>query len=155
MKKAKAQKKIAILGVGNLLLKDEGVGIHVVEVLKKLNLPKEVELLDGATLGIDLVYLMEGKDKLIIIDAVKTEAKPGTIFKFSPEDIKEKKQAKLSLHQVGLLEALELNEVRNNKTPEIVIFGIQPQAVDWGMEPTSLIQEKIPEIIELVVKELS
>ena len=154
MKKTKQAQKVAVVGIGNLLLKDEGIGIHVVEILKKANLSKEVELIDGATLGLDLLYLMEGKDKVIIVDAIDANAKPGTIFKFSPQDIKDKEKTKLSLHQVGLLEVLELNEVRSERTPEIVVFGIQPQEIDWGMEPTPLIQEKIPKLVNLVIEEL-
>ena len=155
MKKTKQAQKVAVVGIGNLLLKDEGIGIHVVEILKKANLSKEVELIDGATLGLDLLYLMEGKDKVIIVDAIDANAKPGTIFKFSPQDIKDKKKTKLSLHQVGLLEVLELNEVRSERTPEIVVFGIQPQEIDWGMEPTPLIQKKIPKLVDLVIEELN
>lgn len=149
-------KKIAILGIGNTLLKDEGIGIHVIEKMQSLNLPNNVELIDGGTLGPDLIDFIENKDKVIIIDAVEFNQKPGTILKFSPEDFKAGQVKELSLHEVGLTEALDLvKKFNKTKFPkEILIIGIQPKKIDWGMKPTDLLKNKVPEIIEIILKEL-
>ena len=73
--------KICVVGLGNLLLKDEGVGVHAVEALKgKYDFPEEVCLLDGGTLGLDLLHLIEGMDRVLFVDAVDLKREPGTIW---------------------------------------------------------------------------
>ncbi|HVP37397.1 MAG TPA: hydrogenase maturation protease, partial [Terriglobales bacterium] len=95
-------KKILVVGIGNLLLTDEGVGVHVIQELSKLKLPEGVELADIGTASFDLLTFMEGKDKVIIIDALVSDDKPGTLYHLSPEDLISGKSVLLtSLHQFG------------------------------------------------------
>ncbi len=148
------KKQIVILGVGNILLKDEGIGVCVAKEMEKLKLPDNVRVLDGGTLGIDLLNLIEDADKLIIIDAVKTGAEPGAIFRFRPEDIETiTKAPKTSLHQIDLYETLKIAKLME-KYPETIVIGIQPKTMEWGMELTPELSEKIPEIIKCVLEEL-
>ena len=94
-------KKIMVLGVGNILLRDEGAGVRVVEWLDaRYSFPENVELVDGATAGLDLLPIMEGVDHVIIVDTVKTDEPPGSIFRFTPQDINKKVPYKTSLHQI-------------------------------------------------------
>lgn len=149
------EKKVVILGVGNLLLHDEGVGIHVIqELIARYTFGKQVQLIDGGTLGIDLLPFIQEADHLIIIDAVDAGSRPGSIFRFTPCGLAPDTLPKLSLHQASLFEVLRLAEVLGY-CPETVVIGIQPQEIaPWGLELTPVVQQKIPEIIKLVLDEL-
>lgn len=107
-------KKILIAGIGNLLLTDEGAGVHIIRELSKRKLPDNVELVDIGTASFDLLTFMEGKDKVIIIDAIAVDDEPGTLYKLSPDDIISGKQKLLtSLHQFGIPEVL--NSMRQKR----------------------------------------
>ena len=149
------EKKVMVLGVGNILLRDEGVGVRVIERLKaSYEFPPEVELMDGGTAGLDLMPFMEGYKHVIIVDTLKTTEPPGSIFRFTPEDIDIKVPYKTSLHQIGMVEVFAIAEALGKKI-EAVIIGIQPEDMsDWGLELTQTIEAKIPELMELVLKEL-
>jgi len=147
--------RVMVLGVGNILLKDEGVGVHVVERLREsYTFTPEIELLDGGTAGFDLLAFVDGVKHLIIVDTVKTSEPPGSIFRFTPADINIKVPYKTSLHQVGMVEVFAVAEALGKKI-EAVIIGIQPEDMSgWGLEMTDTIQAKVPELISFVLKEL-
>lgn len=147
--------RIIVLGVGNILLRDEGVGVRVIERLQEsYSFPDNVELMDGATAGLDLLPFMEGASRVIIVDTVKTSEPPGSIFRFTPDDIDRKVPYKTSLHQIGMVEVFAIAEALGKKM-EAVIIGIQPEDMDsWGLELTPTIEAKIPELMEQVIKEL-
>jgi len=156
-------RRILILGLGNILLKDEGVGVHVVGELQEQNLPGNVEVIDGGTAGLDILLLQEGLDKLVVIDALRAGDKPGTIYKLTVKvDGKEKltqvlsrtERPKISLHQIGLLDALAVAERMNCAPKEIVIIGVEPGEVDCGLELTDEVKKRIPEIVNAVLKEI-
>ena len=146
---------ILILGIGNLLLKDEGVGVHVVERLKEMQLPDNVEVLDGGTAGLDLVDFIEGRRKLIVVDAVNADEKPGSIFRLTEENLDIKPKAIMSFHDIDFLDALHMSQVMNSKPEEVVVIGIQPKDMSGGLELSPEIEERIPDIIKLVMKELN
>ena len=146
---------ILILGVGNTIQADDGIGVYVIKEMKKISLPQGMELLDGGTAGPDLIKHIEGRQKLIVIDAVKGGKEPGTIFRFTPEDIGLLPGRIDSLHQVGLFELLEMAELTGAKPQEVVIFGIEPQSIEWGLEPTKILKEKVPRVIEMIIEEVS
>lgn len=148
-------KRIVILGVGNILLKDEGVGVHVIERLREdYRLPPSVALVDGGTLGLQLLGTVAEADHLIVVDAVKNGRLPGTLYRFKPGEMPTRLNYKHSLHQVDLLEALTVSQFIGN-TPETVIIGVEPEDTSpWGTELTPAVQEKVPELMHLVLKEL-
>lgn len=148
-------KRIVILGIGNILLKDEGVGVRVIERLgKDYRFPPIVALVDGGTLGLKLLGTIAGADYLIVVDAVKNGRHPGTLYRFEPTDIPTRVQYKDSFHQVDLLEVLTLSQYIGNR-PETVIIGVEPEDISpWGMELTPTVQKKVPELMHLVLKEL-
>jgi hydrogenase maturation protease len=150
------KKKILIAGIGNLLFTDEGVGVHIIRQLSKKNLPEGVELADLGTATFDLTRLMDGKDKVIIIDAVISDDPPGTVYRFTADDLKaSKRRLSTSLHQFGLLEALE-SAAQTGIRPEVVIFGIT--AKDYQTPSTELsaeLKESVPRIVETILKEIS
>ncbi|UCF81265.1 MAG: hydrogenase maturation protease [Acidobacteriota bacterium] len=146
-----AQPRTVVMGAGNILLKDEGVGIHVIRALKKDGaLPPNVEVVDCGTAALDALQSLADVDKLIVVDAVRGGDEPGAIYRFSPEDIFEKRSESLSLHQLGLLEALKMAGMLGTVPKEIVIVGIQPEDVSPGLEPSPEIKRRIPEAVEVI-----
>jgi hydrogenase maturation protease len=147
-------KKVMVLGVGNQLMTDEGLGPYVITELQKEQWPENVELIEGGTAGLEILYLIEGVDFLIIVDAIDARTDPGSIFKFKPNDISVfPEEFGFSFHQVGLFEVLQMAMVME-KLPETIIFGMQPRSLDWGMELSPEVQTKIPELIKLVKEEI-
>jgi len=148
--------KIAILGVGNTLLKDEGIGVRVVRQLENdYTFPPGITLIDGGTDGPHLTSLMADFDEIIVIDAVEGGETPGTLYRFTLDQISFDIPTHLSIHEMGVLEALK--EVRLlGKEPIVNFIGVEPKDISpWGMELSPVVEEKVPEIITLVMKELS
>ncbi len=156
-------RRVLLLGLGNILLKDEGIGVHVVEELQKQRLPGNVEVMDGGTAGLDVLLSAIGVDKLVVIDALRAGKEPGTIYKLKLKAeekerltliFSQEKQSKISLHQVGLLDALSAAEKINCAPEEVVIIGVEPAEVDCGLELTGQVKQRVPEIIEKVLEEI-
>jgi hydrogenase maturation protease len=147
---------ILILGVGNLLLGDEGVGIHAVRRLGERPVPPRVDRLDGGTAGVDLLGLMEGYEKVVIIDAVDAGEEPGTIFRFTPEDVASGSAGlALSLHQTEVLEILKLGSYVGQDLPPVVIFGVQPAAMDWSTSLSPTVEQQMESLLDAVRSEMS
>lgn len=156
-----SNKHVLVLGLGNILLRDEGIGVRVVEQLQKQSLPSNIDVIDGGTASLDVLLLAQNIDKLVIIDALKAGNKPGSIYKasFDASQRKEIENAfehdcKISLHQMGLIDALAAAEKTNCAPKEIVIIGVEPQEIDYGLELTDEVKKKIPEIVSIVLKEI-
>jgi hydrogenase maturation protease len=146
--------KIVILGVGSLLLSDEGVGVHVANELMKMDLPAEVSVVEGGTDGFRLLNVITEADRLIVIDAVKGGAEPGSIYRFDIDEVRNCPPGfKTSVHQIGILEVIDLSGLIG-KTPHTTVIGIEPKSLEMGMELTHEIKSKIPRIIELIFEEL-
>jgi hydrogenase maturation protease len=167
-------KPYLVLGIGNLLLKDEGVGVHVIRAIEArvaagdLALPEGVEVCDGGTLGMDLLDLIEDRRKVIVVDAVEADAAPATVWRFTAEDLARLRQgeaplrrgearreaADLSLHQLGLFEMLAMAR-RLGRTPDVVvIFGIVPKDMSPGLELSAEVAAVVPEVIRRVLLEM-
>ncbi len=142
-----------MIGVGNLLLKDEGVGIHVANALQRANIAHDVEIIDGGT-SPDLIAYTEAGDKLIIIDAAEAGGEPGTVYRFHPADLTRADVGLFSAHDLGVEPSLKLMALIGNEPKEIVIIGIEPKEIDWGTELSDELQQKLPEIIRVVLKEI-
>jgi hydrogenase maturation protease len=146
--------RIVVIGVGNLLLKDEGIGIHVVKALQDIDLPKDITLIDGGT-SPDLIAYTRVGDKMIIIDAAKTGGEPGAIYRFMPDDLAAGKRALSSVHDLGVAENLELMALTGNEPSEVVIIGIEPKDIGWGTELSPELQKRLPDIVKIVLKEIN
>jgi hydrogenase maturation protease len=151
----KNEKQIMVLGVGNLIFTDEGVGIHVIRKLEeRYGFPENVSIQDGGVLGINLLGVISAADHLIVVDAVKNGGKPGDLHRLEGKEIPKRILAKNSLHQVDLLEALTLCQALD-KVPETVILGVEPKDIESvGLELTPPVQEKMDSLLEMVLKEL-
>jgi len=149
------EKHIMVLGVGNLLFTDEGVGIHAVKtLLERYEFSQNVSIEDGGVLGINLLGIISEADELIVVDAIRNGGAPGTLHRLEGDDIPKRILAKNSLHQVDLLEALTLCQALD-KVPETVIVGVEPEDIETlGLELTPPVQEKIGDLIAMVLREL-
>ena len=145
---------IVILGVGNLLLSDEGVGVHVAHKLMEMELPAGVEVIEGGTDGFRLMNVVTEADRLIVVDAVKGGSPPGSIYRFDIKDAPSSPDVyKTSVHQIGILEIVHLSELIG-QTPETTVIGVEPKSLEMGMALSPEVQEKIPKIIELILEEV-
>ena len=151
---ARTRAPILVLGVGNILLSDEGVGVRVVEVLQRMKLPVGVEVLDGGTASMALLDSLSNRDGVIVVDAVKGNHDPGTIYRFTPADMNAQKEIVTSLHQVDLLDALAQVEFLGRAPHDVVLYGIEPKNIGLGLELTPEVEAAIPRVIELVHSEL-
>ena len=147
------QMKTLVLGLGNPILSDDGVGIRIANNIK--NLCKNVEVVEASAAGFRVIDEIIGYDKLIIIDSIKTgEAEPGTLHKFNADDFKKTLHLS-SPHDVSLFEAFEIMETQNEKLPtQIDIYAIEVEDnLTFSERCTEKVEEAIPEIVEEIINE--
>ncbi|ROQ89525.1 HyaD/HybD family hydrogenase maturation endopeptidase [Desulfosoma caldarium] len=150
-----APQKILVLGVGNVLLKDEGLGVHLVRRLEAAyDFSENVRLMDGGTLGLRLLDPIAQADHVIVIDAVQRGADPGTVQKMSADDLSKKVTFKNSIHQLDLVETLAYAEVLGQR-PTCVIVGMEPLDIEpWGITLTPPVAANMKELEVLVLEEI-
>ncbi|MCS6907887.1 MAG: hydrogenase maturation protease [Anaerolineales bacterium] len=144
-----------ILGIGNPLYGDDGLGVRVAEILAKEKLPAGVVVEVAALDGVDLILRMEGWKRVILIDAVQMGKRPGTWHCFKPEEVRLIAEGQgFSLHEIGLASALELAQALGRLPQEVIIYGVEPQTLEVreGLSPS--VQSAIPEIIQHILEEL-
>ncbi len=145
---------ILILGVGNILLSDEGVGVRVVEELRRrYAFPPNVEVVEGGTAAFQLLTLIEEADHLIVVDAAELGAAPGTIFRAEFREGGARFASKTSLHEVGLLEVLSLAQL-HSRCPPTVIIGMQPKDFSPSLSLCPELEASIPSAVEAVLAEM-
>lgn len=144
-----------VLGVGNLLMSDEGVGVHVIRMLvENYQLPEEVQVLDGGTLGMDLLYYLEGAENLILIDAVEAGKEPGTLVRLEGDDVPAFLSMKMSPHQIGVPDMLAAARLKDVFPKRLVLWGIQPELLEIGLDLSPTIAAKVDTIIQHVLEQL-
>ena len=143
-----------VLGLGNILLRDEGVGVRVVQAMKQMRLPPDVEVFDGATAGVDLLDVLADRRRVVVIDAIAGDSPPGTVLRLTPDDLAPRHTRGVSLHDLGLVEALALAKQLNAYPEEVVIIGVKPHRVECGLELSPKTARMVPRIIEQVLVEL-
>lgn len=118
-----------VIGVGNILLSDEGVGVHLVNELSKRNSLPGVDFVDGGVAGGALLNLIEDQEKVVLLDTVAAPFPPGTVLKLFPDDLKRNEDARYSLHDLNLTDTLDLMRLRGT-LPEMMILGVVPADID-------------------------
>ena len=141
--------------MGNILLKDEGIGVRVVEYLDKhYSFADNVALVDGGVLGIRLMGLIGNTDVLIVVDAVCNRSAPGTLYRLADDQVPRRVLAKQSMHQLDLPEVLALCSAID-KNPQVVVVGVEPEDITtMEIELTPAIASRIPELAAMVLTEL-
>jgi hydrogenase maturation protease len=147
--------RLTILGLGNILFKDEGFGVHFVnEFKKKYHLPDDVLILDGGTLGYILMDTICQTEQLIVIDTVKADDKPGAVYRFRPDAIPSCLNYNVSAHEVEFLDVLFKAEMME-EAPNTIIIAVVPEDIkDTGLDLTPRIKASLPVVEAFVKKEL-
>ena len=147
--------RIVVLGAGNILLGDEGLGVRAIERLPHAYcLPACIELLDAGTCGMEMLEELEDLDALIVVDAIRASREPGTLIRLVGEQVPVFFRTKLSPHQIGLCDVLATLELLARAPRYTTILGLQPQSLALGMELTPIIEAAMPELLRLIVAEL-
>ncbi|MFB0563347.1 MAG: hydrogenase maturation protease [Candidatus Lokiarchaeia archaeon] len=150
--KIREPQRTVIIGVGNLLMGDEGLGVHVVEELNERELPPDVKVIDGGTGGIALLNLMEGADKVILIDAVLGGGQPGEIYVMGIDKLMTGVVRFFSLHEMDLLSTLKIGKELDKLPPELVLVGVEPNNYqEYSMDLTPEVKAVIPKVIEVIL----
>jgi hydrogenase maturation protease len=145
---------VLVIGIGNILLRDEGIGVRTVQAMEQIDVPDFVEIVDGATGGADLLDIISDRQKVIVIDAVDTSEEAGTIIKFDGQDILQPDSTETSLHDVGLGQALQMAKQLKCHPEKVTVIGVQPKDISPGLEVSKEIEELIPQIIDMVIAEI-
>ena len=144
-----------VLGIGNMLLMDEAAGVKVIEdLLNRYNIPRDVEVIDGGTAGMELLHYIQNKKHVFIVDAAKTGNAPGTIVKIEGKAVPAFFCTKISPHQLGLSDILAAAQLTDTMPEHIVLFGIEPKRMETGLELSEEVQGKIGSLSDMIVEEL-
>ncbi len=148
--------KIIVLGIGNILLRDEGFGVRVVEELtRRYRFPENVQVLDGGTLGMELLRYLMGADKLVLVDAVAGELPPGSLYEFKNEAVKAYFKEKVSMHELGIQDVLAALDILEKPIKEVMIIGVQPLSMEIGLELTALLLPVVNQAVDKVIQVLT
>jgi len=154
MLKETDQPKIVILGIGNILLRDEGVGIHLVRMLDKNDIDYDnLEIIDGGICP-EIVSFIEDAYKLIIVDAIKGGKEPGTIYRLSADDVMADSATPICSHQVSIIDSLRILGLIGKGPRDTIIIGIEPKNMDYGLELSPEVKEKLVELKKIVAAEI-
>ena len=144
-----------VIGLGNILLQDEGLGVRAVERLaQQYILPEQVEWLDGGTLGLDLLPRLDGVTDLLIADAVQTESEPGSLVRLEGDEIQAALSLKMSMHQVGLQDLLSVASLQGRLPRRVVVWGIVPAELQLGLELTPTVAGRLDALVQALAGEL-
>jgi hydrogenase maturation protease len=148
--------KITLLGLGSILMRDDGVGVHAVKaVQERYDAPPELDIVDGGTAGLDLLPFIEGRDRVLFVDAVDFGKEPGFIGELVNDDIPAFfTKDKSSLHHIGLTDVLAMARLLNILPEEVCLIGIQPQDIELGLELTEVLQGKLDRLVGLILDKL-
>jgi hydrogenase maturation protease len=155
MSNADGRRPILVLGIGNILLRDEGVGVRVIETLQKMPMDEDVELVDGGTAGADLLDVLAEREKIIIVDAVQADCEPGAVVRFTGDELVRSDETAVSLHELGVAEALLMTKQLGCAPKDVVVLGIKPKDLGCGLELSEEIAACVPKVVELVIAEIS
>jgi len=147
--------KTVVLGLGNIIMSDDGVGVHVIRLLqKRYEFPQEIEVLDGGMLVLDLLSYIEGVQRLLIVDALQVDAPPGTIVRLEGGEIPSALSMKYSSHQISLSDLLMAARLLGRCPSEIVLWGVQPARLDLGLELSPVVAAQVEPLVQNVLAEL-
>jgi len=148
--------RVVILGVGNTIRADEGIGVHVVDALERdYALPEGVMAIDGGTSSMEMLDDLSNLDFLLVIDAVNDGKPPGALIRLAGDDVPVFFRRNLSPHGIGLSDVLAALEFLGASPKETLILGMQPVSMDLSMELTPEAAARVPELVAQVVAELS
>lgn len=150
-----ASNRIVILGLGNILHSDDGAGARAAERLKEdSRLPGHVTVIEGGTLGLELLPDLWDCTHLVVLDAVDVGEEPGSLVRLSGDQV-HTLTGSGNVHQLGVADLLVALRLLARRPPQVVLLGIQPEDIDWGCTLSPLVQEAIPSLIEAALTEMN
>jgi hydrogenase maturation protease len=146
---------ILIVGIGNIIMMDEGIGVYAIRELEKLNLPSTVTILDAGTDVFKIMSCEQNFDMVIIVDAVQKKDIPGTIHRMSLDEI-ETEPTQNNLHQISFVEALGLMKLSssNIKNAKVILYGIEPETITFGVGLSPMVQRSLNLLIDIILNEI-
>ncbi len=141
-----------VLGIGNLLLCDEGVGVHVARALAQRELPPDVSVVEAGTAFLDVLPEIEKADRILLVDAMEGGAAPGSVYRV-PFDQCQHPDMLASLHGFDMSRVLFM--AGNDRSPEVTVFGIEPARIEWGTELSPSVQRVVPAVEQAILYELA
>ncbi len=146
---------ILVLGLGNLLMSDDSIGVRAVQRLQQdFRVPEGVTIVDGGTLGLDLLPYIEEADELLIIDALEMRAEPGSLFRLEGDEVPRAFASKLSVHQMGLQDLLAVAELQGYAPQKLVVHGIQAGSIEMKLDLSPPVAAAMDDLLDAVVNEL-
>jgi hydrogenase maturation protease len=147
--------EIVVLGLGNLLRRDEGLGIRAMERLRACyTLPDAVQLVDGGTLGLELLSYLEGAERVLILDAALTNGPPGTLLRVAGDQVPSFFGMRTSAHEIAVADLLAVTRLRGTEPHELVVWGMQPAALELGWELSEPIAAHLDALVAAAAAEL-
>jgi hydrogenase maturation protease len=150
----RAGMRALVLGLGNLVHSDDGVGVHAIHRLQRdPRVPASVTLIDGGTQGLSLIPHISGFSRVLVIDAVNAGEAPGTLLRFEGRALSGL-PGKATVHQLGFADLMVAMNLLGEAPEDVVVVGIQPFSTDWGAELTPPVQQTLPSLLDVVIEQL-
>jgi len=147
---------VLVLGIGNLLLQDEGIGVRIVqEIQRRYHLPAEVEVLDGGTAGMELIDALVDKTQVIVVDAVRTGQPPGTPVRLAGSAVPVFFQQRITPHQLGIADVLATLTLAGKVPPHLVLIGMVPHATELSLTLSAEVECQVETLVGMVITELA
>ncbi len=143
-----------VLGVGNILVQDEGIGVRALEWFQVHYACPDIEMIDGGTMGLDLLHYLTGKDHLLILDAIQADKSPGEITILTGDDVPAFLGMKISPHQIGVQDLLATAQLMGYTPPQVVILGVQPKNLSVGLDMSPAVAAQVEHLGQLAAKQL-
>jgi hydrogenase maturation protease len=145
---------LLVLGLGNVLCGDDGLGAVAVHLLERQHqVPDGVQVLDGGTLGLSLLPYLEQAEQAILVDAIRADHPPGTLVRLEGDDVAPAVAERLSVHQVGVVDLLDAARWRGRLPPRLVLLGLVPESLELGVRRTTAVEAALPSLVDAVVAE--
>jgi hydrogenase maturation protease len=147
---------VLVLGMGNLLLEDEGLGIRALELLQqRYEIPPGVELLDGGTTGMGLLDDLSRREHVLVLDACQTGDPPGTLIRLADDQVPVYFSMRISPHQLGLSDVLATLELSGEKPADVIVLGLVPHSLEMCLELSNVVAGKLDNLVEAAATELA
>ena len=147
--------RLLVLGVGNMLLTDDGVGVFAAQTLQKEEWPGNVRILDAGTWTHDIFYLFEGHDIVLVLDIVHCGGKPGAIYRLTGDELVSNGNQRLSLHDIDLIDSLNMAEMLYKKRPKLLVLGMEPEDfTSWNIGLSSSVRERFEDFLTAARREI-
>lgn len=150
------ERKTIVIGIGNLLLRDEGFGVHAIKEFESHQVPDNVEIYDCGTGGLTIPELLDGAERGVVVDAIRKRGEPGTIYRFKMDQIRDRDKLKMmtSPHEFDLATALKMGRKVYELPDEITLIGVEPGNIEAGLGLSAEVKESLPEVIRLILEEI-